>query len=87
MEDWLTPVIDSPRRREFAAFLDRLVAAKGRVDGLDWGRHAIAHYRDDKVEAIRRMIVRLAQSCAGDEWPEFHREVATLWAQELRDSA
>jgi len=76
-------MIDHSKRQTFAAFFERL--ASGPPDREDWGEHAINHYLDEQLEAIRRRCVRLSIQ-AGEPFPrtQEHRLQLRAWAEELR---
>ncbi len=52
------PTGRTDHRNLFADFLERLAASE--TAGDDWSTHCVAHYADDKLEAIRRDVVRLS---------------------------
>ncbi len=66
-------------RQAFAAFLDEL--AGGQNDRSKWAALVIAHYADERLEEIRREVVR--QVIAGDLDPLKLR----TWSLELRNDA
>jgi hypothetical protein len=79
----VTPFRDDERRLAFAGFLHRLAA--GDVSGLEWSRFAVAHYRDEFLESIRRQTVELAIArCGGKEWSNSELQVLQFLEAELR---
>jgi hypothetical protein len=78
---------NEPWRLEFADFLDRLVAVKGRVGIADRSKYIVAHYPDEEIEKMRRTIVGLGISWQGRDWPEFNCEMVSGWARQIRQSA
>jgi hypothetical protein len=74
------------RRLEFADFLCRLAA--GTVNAIEWNRFIVPHYSDDRLEEIRRSVVRLRIGQAGAvQWSD--SEIAALqhWSRELRGAS
>ena len=67
------------RRQAFAAFLDEL--AGGQNDRNKWAVFVIGHYADERLEEIRREVVR--QVIAGALDPLKLR----AWSLELRNDA
>ena len=51
-------MVDLMKRRAFTDFLERLSA--GTLDQGEWGEYAVNHYHDDRLEDIRREVVRMS---------------------------
>jgi hypothetical protein len=73
-------------RSDFADFLERLAACKGRCGMIDWQTFAVNHYHDEEIEEMRRTVVRLGISWAYGDWPEINCELVQGWAKRLRQS-
>ncbi len=76
-------MVDLPKRRDFADFLDRL--SNESVSEDDWSEHVVQHYLDHTLEEFRRNCAGLAFE-AGRPFPrtEEHRAQLRSWAKELR---
>ena len=72
-------------RRAFADFLDAFAAGKGNAH--EWSTYAVAHYQDEKLEDIRRRVVRLAIQ-AGEPFPRTDEQRTQLrqWSKVLREN-
>ena len=73
-------------REEFANFLDRLSATRGRVSVRDWQRYVVTHYQDEPIEEIRRTVARLGANWANRDWPDLNCELVSEWAEQIRGS-
>ena len=75
-------MIDTVRRRAFAAFLIDL--SNGMASADDWYEYAVNHYFDETLETIRCCCVRFAQE-AGPPFPRTEEQKRQLreWAVQL----
>lgn len=73
-------------RLEFANLLDEL--AQDRKSPDEWSRLVVAHYPDEVLEEIRRLLVRLSlkrDTSDGPAWSDEDREQFHRWADRLRN--
>jgi hypothetical protein len=74
------------QRIEFAKFLRRLAA--GSVKEIEWNKFIVTHYSDDRLEEIRRSVVRLAIGQAGAvQWSDSELAALQHWSPELRGNS
>ena len=78
-------MIDSIKRETFVHYLESLI--KGKWSDSEWFDHIIEHYLDERLEEIRRNVVRL-RIAAGDprKFPNNDVDLQKLkeWADELK---
>jgi hypothetical protein len=72
------------QRIQFADFLDKL-AASSVHNKEHWLTFVVEHYVDDRLEAIRRDLVRLSIKTGG-VWTQEDRCQIESWARDLRNS-
>jgi hypothetical protein len=69
-------------QKVFADFLNRLVSGDTKPE--EWQNLVINHYIDDKLEEIRRQLVRLAISSPDrHNWEEQDKAQILTWRNEL----
>jgi hypothetical protein len=74
----------SSQRIAFADFLRRLAA--GQANAIEWNRFVVTHYFDDRLEEIRRSLVRLSIGRAGGaQWSDSEFAALQHWSRELRE--
>ncbi len=77
-------MIDTEKRKIFTEYLDLLL--KGKCGDAEWQFYVIEHYLDEKLEEIRREVVRL-RIVADDSraFPSTNADKAKIkeWIEEL----
>jgi hypothetical protein len=62
--------------------------AAGKVKAIEWNRFIVAHCSDDRLEEIRRSIVRLRIGQAGAvQWSDSEIAALQQWSRELRGAS